>query len=60
MLTFPGDEADALDWLTFEQAGVVTTAQATRLLTEGVVRGMVRSGRWRPSAEAFCSPATAG
>ncbi|MEU4716013.1 hypothetical protein AB0F73_20505 [Micromonospora purpureochromogenes] len=48
MLTFPGDEANALDRLTFEQAGVVTTAQATRLLTEGLVRGMVRSGRWRP------------
>ncbi|MFY1598995.1 hypothetical protein [Micromonospora sp. WMMD737] len=43
----PADEADALDWLTFEQAGVVTTAQATRSLTEGTVRGRVRSGRWR-------------
>ncbi|MEU4641327.1 hypothetical protein [Micromonospora sp. NPDC023814] len=43
----PSDEADALDWLAFDQAGVVTTAQATRLLTEGTVRGHVRSGRWR-------------
>ncbi|MEH0829470.1 MULTISPECIES: endonuclease domain-containing protein [unclassified Micromonospora] len=43
----PLDDADALDWLAFEQAGVVTTAQATRLLTEGTVRGMVSSGRWR-------------
>ncbi|MGW4502297.1 hypothetical protein ACWENR_27280, partial [Micromonospora sp. NPDC004336] len=30
----PADGADALDWLAFEQAGVVTTAQATRSLTE--------------------------
>ncbi|SCG17608.1 hypothetical protein GA0070610_3928 [Micromonospora echinofusca] len=43
----PADEADALDWLAFEQAGVVTTAQVTRSLTEGTVRGRVRSGRWR-------------
>ncbi|WP_245675487.1 endonuclease domain-containing protein [Micromonospora halophytica] len=43
----PADRADALDWLVFEQSGVVTTAQATRLLTAGVVRGLVRSGRWR-------------
>ncbi|MER7456666.1 DUF559 domain-containing protein [Micromonospora sp. NPDC126480] len=43
----PADDADALEWLTFEQAGVVTTAQATRLLTPGTVRGQVRSGRWR-------------
>ena len=43
----PSDDADALEWLTFEQAGVVTTAQATRLLAHGVVRGQVRSGRWR-------------
>ncbi len=43
----PAEDADALEWLTFEQAGVVTTAQASRLLTEGTVRGHVRSGRWR-------------
>ncbi|GAA2708707.1 hypothetical protein ACFY2R_04320 [Micromonospora olivasterospora] len=45
--TIPADEADELEWLAFEQAGVLTTAQATRLLTPGVVRGFVRSGRWR-------------
>ncbi|MEV4813235.1 hypothetical protein [Micromonospora avicenniae] len=45
--TLPGADADKLDWLTFEQAGVLTTAQATRLLTAGTVRGLVRSGRWR-------------
>ncbi|WP_433286439.1 hypothetical protein [Micromonospora sp. CA-244673] len=43
----PADEAGTLEWLAFEQAGVLTTGQASRLLTEGVVRGMVRSGRWR-------------
>ncbi|MGV9809127.1 hypothetical protein [Micromonospora chersina] len=40
-------EVGALEWAAFAQAGVVTTAQATRLLSEGTVRGLVRSGRWR-------------
>ncbi|MEV0330620.1 hypothetical protein AB0H63_29815 [Micromonospora echinospora] len=44
---FPRDDAAALDWLAFEQSGVLTTAQATGLLTEGVVRSRVRTGRWR-------------
>ncbi|SIN40133.1 endonuclease domain-containing protein [Micromonospora cremea] len=43
----PADDADALDWLAFEQASVLTTAQASRLLSEGMVRGRIRSGRWR-------------
>ncbi|WP_244200557.1 endonuclease domain-containing protein [Micromonospora arborensis] len=43
----PADDADALDWLAFEQAGVLTTAQTTRLLSPGTVRGRIRSGRWR-------------
>ncbi|MGW5668556.1 hypothetical protein [Micromonospora sp. NPDC003776] len=45
--TLPRHGAGALEWLAFEQAGVLTTAQATGLLTEGSVRGLVRSGRWR-------------
>ncbi|SCF38725.1 endonuclease domain-containing protein [Micromonospora mirobrigensis] len=45
--TLPAEEADTLEWLTFEQAGVVTTSQAGRLLTPGTIRGLVRSGRWR-------------
>lgn len=45
--TLPTDDASTLDWLAFEQSGVLTTGQATRLLTEGAVRGLVRSGRWR-------------
>ncbi|WP_319957175.1 hypothetical protein [Micromonospora yasonensis] len=47
MVVVPRDEADGLEWLAFEQAGVLTSAQATRLLSEGTVRGRVRSGRWR-------------
>ncbi|KXK59216.1 hypothetical protein AWW66_25425 [Micromonospora rosaria] len=43
----PGDGADELAWLTFEQAGVLTTAQARGTLSEGRVRGNIRSGRWR-------------
>ncbi|MFF0151604.1 hypothetical protein [Micromonospora sp. NPDC005203] len=43
----PADDADALDWLAFEQAGVLTTAQVSSLLSEGAVRGRIRSGRWR-------------
>ncbi|MEU7841378.1 DUF559 domain-containing protein [Micromonospora sp. NPDC049114] len=43
----PADDADALEWLAFEQAGVLTTAQAARLLGEGVVRSRIRTGRWR-------------
>lgn len=39
--------AAALEWLTFEQAGVFTTRQARELFTEGAIRGLVRSGRWR-------------
>jgi hypothetical protein len=39
--------AAALEWLTFEQAGVLATRQARELLTDGAIRGLVRSGRWR-------------
>lgn len=43
----PDDAAGALEWLAFEQAGVLTSAQARTVLTDGTVRGLVRSGRWR-------------
>ncbi|WP_416900493.1 endonuclease domain-containing protein [Micromonospora echinospora] len=43
----PRDDAATLDWLAFEQSGVLTTAQATGLLSEGVVRSRIRTGRWR-------------
>ncbi|MEU5550229.1 hypothetical protein ABZ738_10685 [Micromonospora sp. NPDC047793] len=43
----PDDRADPLEWLAFAQAGVLTTAQALTVLTEGTLRGLVRSRRWR-------------
>ncbi|MFG2064974.1 DUF559 domain-containing protein [Micromonospora sp. NPDC048871] len=43
----PDERAGALEWLAFEQAGVLTFAQARTVLSEGTVRGLVRSGRWR-------------
>ncbi|KAB1946256.1 hypothetical protein F8271_07270 [Micromonospora sp. ALFpr18c] len=43
----PADDADELDWLASEQSGVLTTAQVSRLLSEGTVWGRIRSGRWR-------------
>ncbi|WBB81719.1 hypothetical protein O7606_10350 [Micromonospora sp. WMMD882] len=43
----PSADLTELDWLAFEQGGVLTTAQATGLLTEGVVRSRIRTGRWR-------------
>lgn len=46
----PADDATDLEWLAFEQSGVLTTRQAGRLLSEGAVRGLVRSGRWRSIA----------
>ncbi|MFF3852804.1 hypothetical protein [Micromonospora sp. NPDC002575] len=38
---------DEIGWVTFAQSGVLTTAQATRLLGAGLTRGRIRSGRWR-------------
>ncbi|MDQ7906425.1 DUF559 domain-containing protein [Phytohabitans sp. ZYX-F-186] len=43
----PGRAASELDWLLFEQDGVLTTAQATALLGRGRLRGLLDSGRWR-------------
>ncbi|GLY21384.1 hypothetical protein [Micromonospora sp. NBRC 101691] len=43
----PRDDAATLDWLAFEQSGVLTTAQAAGLLSEGLVRSRIRTGRWR-------------
>jgi very-short-patch-repair endonuclease len=36
-----------LDWLLFEQDGVLTTAQAATLLGRGRIRTLLDSGRWR-------------
>ena len=43
----PGPEDGELEWLTFEQAGVLSTTQAVGLLGRGVVRGLVRRNVWR-------------
>jgi very-short-patch-repair endonuclease len=47
MLELPGRDADELEWVTFEQAGILTTAQAVELAGSGVVRGHLNAGRWR-------------
>lgn len=41
------DDDSVLDWLSFEQAGVVTYRQARDVLGPATVRGRVASGRWR-------------
>ncbi|MFC0532665.1 endonuclease domain-containing protein [Phytohabitans kaempferiae] len=46
-MPIPGHAASALDWLLFEQAGVVTAAHAAALLGRARVRGLLASGRWR-------------
>jgi very-short-patch-repair endonuclease len=43
----PRHDAGPLDWLTFEQSGVVTSRQAVDALGRGAVRGRLRSGAWR-------------
>ncbi|MEU4695102.1 DUF559 domain-containing protein [Actinoplanes sp. NPDC023714] len=40
-------EPDDFAELCFQQSGVLTTDQAVRLLTRGVVRGHLNAGRWR-------------
>ncbi|GAA2651938.1 hypothetical protein Adu01nite_57340 [Paractinoplanes durhamensis] len=47
MRNVPGPEADEVEWVVFEQAAVLTTAQAGRLLGPGIVRGHLRQCRWR-------------
>jgi very-short-patch-repair endonuclease len=47
MRALPGPGAGDFDWLTFRQAGVITTDQAEQFHTPGIVRGRVRQGRWR-------------
>jgi very-short-patch-repair endonuclease len=43
----PLHDAPELDWLMFEQSGVLSYRQATRYLPPGKVRGLVNGGRWR-------------
>jgi very-short-patch-repair endonuclease len=44
---FPRRDAGELDWLIFEQSGILTSAQACRLLGRGVVRTRLEHERWR-------------
>ncbi|WP_242624710.1 endonuclease domain-containing protein [Krasilnikovia cinnamomea] len=43
----PRRDADLLEWIGFEQCGVLTVAQAVAAAGRGVVRGHLRLGRWR-------------
>jgi hypothetical protein len=43
----PGTGASELQWVSFEQSGVLTTAQAVDLLGRGIVRGLIRRRVWR-------------
>ncbi|MGB2569775.1 endonuclease domain-containing protein [Micromonospora citrea] len=42
----PGDDASGLDWLVFEQSGVLSWSQAVRELSPGKVRHLLTTGRW--------------
>lgn len=46
-MRLPRDDADELDFVLFEQSGVISNAQAVRLLGEAKVRHLLRTGRWR-------------
>ncbi|HEY7272566.1 MAG TPA: hypothetical protein VH502_07515 [Actinoplanes sp.] len=46
-MSVPGPSAGEFEWLTFEQAGVVSTAQAVGVLGRGAVRGRIRRNVWR-------------
>ncbi|MEV2239062.1 DUF559 domain-containing protein [Micromonospora sp. NPDC049891] len=45
-MRIPGDGADALQWLLFEQSGIVSWAQATAELPPAKVRHLLATGRW--------------
>jgi len=46
-MRLPAPDADEVEWILFEQSGVLTTAQAERLLSPGKVRHLLATGRWR-------------
>jgi very-short-patch-repair endonuclease len=43
----PRDDASEIDWLDFEQSGILTYRQAAGLLGPARVRTLVSGGRWR-------------
>ncbi|MFG2063233.1 hypothetical protein ACGFIK_17650 [Micromonospora sp. NPDC048871] len=42
----PSDDGDAVQWLLFEQSGMLSWAQATAELTPAKVRHLLATGRW--------------
>jgi len=46
-MRMPRDDASGLDWLLFEQHGVISTAQALRHISEERLRTLLRTKRWR-------------
>lgn len=61
-MTLPRRDATEIEWVLFEQSGVITTAQARRLLSAGKVRHLLATGRWRRLSRGvlFSSPAELG
>ncbi len=45
-MRMPKDDADALQWLLFEQSGILSWAQATAELSPSKVRHQLVTGRW--------------
>jgi hypothetical protein len=45
-MRMPGEDANALGWLLFEQAGVVSPRQAVAQLGPSKIRHLVATGRW--------------
>jgi hypothetical protein len=43
----PDRDADELEWVVFEQAGILTVRQATALVGAGRLRTQLRANRWR-------------
>lgn len=46
-MRLPREDASELDFLLFEQLGVISTDQALRQMSESKMRNLVASGRWR-------------
>jgi very-short-patch-repair endonuclease len=46
-MRLPQTDSGELEWVLFEQGGVLTWQQATRLLSPGKVRHHLATGRWR-------------
>jgi hypothetical protein len=55
----PARDADELEWLVFEQSGILTTRQANTILGESAVRWRLRSGRWRRLGHGLVATTTA-